>query len=128
MSLAEELKEQIERHREACAKRGPMWAVHFDEPINGVYAEPRKGLPAVLACLAEMRRPWGEVRAVEGRDDLVYVPLDMLERFCVPESFMKGLMACLRASGLHGFYYECPEVDKEFITGKRKLERKEYRF
>lgn len=139
-SLAAWLADAIEQHRQAqeayTEMAGPLWVVHLDESADYIYGH-KAGVVEVAACVMNMRRRVNLAPTTE--DDLwrlepcapmAYAKKEPcpLERIAAPECSMKAVMACVRRSGLHGVYYKTPEVRVEFIKGKQKFERKEYRF
>lgn len=126
-TLAAWLAEKNEEYAAYLAIRGPLWVVRFDEPPTRVFCPREGGLVDLAACLAKMRRGHRVLPTTD--PGLACVEADgPLERVVAPEPFMPGVMACARRSGLHGAYYKTPEVDKEYITGRKAPEIKEYRF
>lgn len=125
-ALSRHLREQAEAHRRYLEKRGPLWVARLDEPCDMVWAARGNDQVALASCLVLMRREW-RFRDTEDAAT-VAVEVDALEHIVAPEPSMRAVMRCLRTSGLHGFYYKAPEVEKEYITGEKTYERKEWRF
>lgn len=125
-ALSKHLQEQMEAHRRYLEKRGPLWVACLDEPCDMLWAARGNDQVALVSCLTLMHREW-RFRDTEDAST-VAVEVDALEHIVSPEPSMRAVMRCLRASGLHGFYYKPPEVEREHITGERTCERKEWRF
>ncbi len=138
--LAGWLAEAIERHRVEQAAylemAGPIWVVHLDEAADYLYGPEQKAI-ALAACIANMHRRFLMAETTEQGTWRIqpcvpwaYARCDPcpLEHIATPECSMRDVMACVRRSGLRGFYYKAPEVRKEYITGDLAYERKEYRF
>lgn len=138
--LAGWLAEAIERRRVEQAAyiemAGPIWVVHLDEAADYVYG-PEPQFTSLVASVMNMHR---RVNVAQTTEQGIYraqpcTPWSFarktpcpIEHIAAPECSMRDVMACVRRSGLHGFYYKAPEVRKEYITGALAYERKEYRF
>lgn len=136
-TVAERLERERAEHEAYIGLRGPLWCVRLDEPADRLFGETADAV-SLAACLMSMHRcarwlptdepgllcvvpgaPW-----VLGRHDAP------LEHIIVPEPSMRGVMACVRRTGLTGIYYRSPEVDRERILDPKGAigAVREYRF
>lgn len=132
--LRQRIEEVAEEHAAHMEQEGPLWTIHLDMPTDYLYGD-LDGVVNVGACLMNMRRRF--ILKPTTQEDLwrltpcqpmVYsghTPCP-LEHIVCPQCSMKAVMACVRASQLHGLYYKSPETRKE--RAEWLQERKEYRF